>query len=125
MVSPGRAASSSSTSGATTVTEAPAARRPSTLRRATRPPPTTRTGLPVRFSWTGYWPGSAGIGVGVGVAGGALLVEAEDLQLDREVDLAEADAVGDVEDGGGEVQDAAHAGGDEAVGDVLGDVGGR
>ena len=37
----------------------------------------------------------------------ALLVVGEDLQLDREVDLAHVDAVGTIEHGGREVQDAA------------------
>ena len=49
----------------------------------------------------------------------ALLVVGEDLQLDREVDLAHVDLVGDGEHGRGEVEDAADAGGDHPVADVL------
>ena len=50
----------------------------------------------------------------------ALLVEGEDLQLDGEVDLADVDAVGDGQHARREVEDAADAGGDEPVADVLG-----
>ena len=53
------------------------------------------------------------------------LVEGEDLQLDREVDLAHRDALGHREHRGREVEDRADAGGDEPVGDLLGDRRGR
>ena len=53
------------------------------------------------------------------------LVEGEDLQLDREVDLAHRHAVGHGEHRGREVEDRGDAGVDEAVGDLLGGRGGR
>ena len=52
----------------------------------------------------------------------ALLVEGQDLQLDGHVDLAHLDVVGHDEHGGREVQDAADAGGDQPVADLLGDL---
>ena len=54
------------------------------------------------------------------VATTTLLVEAQDLQLDGEVDLAERDASRHGEDGRCEVQDGCDAGGDQAVRDLLG-----
>ena len=51
----------------------------------------------------------------------ALLVEGEDLQLDRQVDLAHVDVVGHDEHDRREVQDAADPGADQPVADVLGD----
>src|SRR5262249_45461788 len=53
----------------------------------------------------------------------ALLVVGEDLQLDREVDLAHVDAVGHRDHGRREVEDAADPGLDHPVGDVLGGAG--
>src|SRR5262245_36362161 len=53
----------------------------------------------------------------------ALLVVGEDLQLDREVDLAHVDAVGHRDHGRREVEDAADSGLDHPVGDVLGGAG--
>ena len=50
----------------------------------------------------------------------ALLVVGEDLQLDGQVDLAHVDAVGHRQHGRREVQDAADAGRDQPVADVLG-----
>ena len=58
------------------------------------------------------------------VRGLALLVIGEDLQLDREVDLADVDAVGHGDDRRREVEDAGDAGGHERVGDVLRGLGG-
>ena len=52
-------------------------------------------------------------------ARGCGLVEAQDLQLVRQVDPAHVDVVRHLQDGRGEVQDAAHARGDERVADVL------
>ncbi len=49
-----------------------------------------------------------------------LLVEAEDLQLDGQVDLADRHAAGHREHRRGEVQDRRHAGEHEPVGDLLG-----
>ena len=54
-----------------------------------------------------------------------LLVVGEDLQLDRQVDLADVDALGHRDHGRGEVEDAGDAGGDHPVGDVLGRGRGR
>ena len=61
----------------------------------------------------------------IGLADGAghrlaLLVVGEDLQLDRQVDLAHVDALGHGDHGGGEVEDAGDTGSDQAVGDLLG-----
>src|SRR5262245_56272795 len=101
-----------STSGATTVTTAPASSRPRTLPAATRPPPTTRHGRPSTTRLTGYsgcstgtaarpsderrdgprgrHPAGGGAGGAAGLGPGlALLVEAQDLQLDGQVDLAQ------------------------------------
>src|SRR5690349_6899196 len=49
----------------------------------------------------------------------ALLVEGENLELDREVDLPERHAGRHADDGGREVEDRRHTGVDEAVGDLL------
>src|SRR5215207_9561073 len=54
-----------------------------------------------------------------------LLVEGQDLELDREVDLAQRDAGRCAHDGGGEVEDRRDARVDEAVGDLLRGVRGR
>ena len=55
----------------------------------------------------------------------ALLVEGQDLQLDREVDLAQRDAGRRAHDGGREVEDRRDARVDEAVGHLLRRVRGR
>ncbi len=64
-------------------------------------------------------------GPGRGRAGAVAMreVEAHDLQLDRQVDVAQKDLGGHGEDPGGEVEHRPHAGLHHAVGDVLG--GGR
>src|SRR3954468_20282488 len=90
------------TAGATTCTTAPQATSPSTLRRATDPPPTTRHRRPSTIRFTGYWGPSTGTGgdqsslrhrAGGSVVrnrtGRLLLVEAQDLELDGQVDLAQ------------------------------------
>ena len=53
-----------------------------------------------------------------------LLVEGQDLQLGREVDLAERDALGHRHDRGREVEDGADTGGDQPFGHLLCDRGG-
>jgi hypothetical protein len=48
-----------------------------------------------------------------------LFVIREDLKLNSEVDLSHADAVRNVDDRRGEVQDAGHTGGDKGIGGIL------
>jgi hypothetical protein len=48
-----------------------------------------------------------------------LLVEGENLQLDREIDLAHLDFVGNGEDDRCKVKDAADTGGDQTIADIL------
>src|SRR5207253_7208947 len=94
-VTPSRAASAGSTSGAITWTRAPASSRPSTLLRATRPPPTTRQRVPANRRLTGYCGSSTGMRLLTDCRRcgfPALLVEAQDLQLDGEIDLAQRHA---------------------------------
>src|SRR5690606_28173737 len=81
--------------------------------------------------------GGGGIGGGGGrhtgggpggglLAGLALLVEGEDLQLDGEIDLAHVDAVRDGQHGRREVEDGGDPGGHQPVADLLcGARGGR
>src|SRR5207302_1457945 len=57
--------------------------------------------------------------------GAALLVEGQDLELDRQVDLAERHSRRHRDDGGGEVEDRRDAGAHEAVGHVLRGARGR
>ena len=49
-----------------------------------------------------------------------LFVIGEDLELNGEVDLADADAVRNVDDRRSEVQDAGHASSNERIGGILG-----
>src|SRR5687767_14566041 len=104
------------TSGAITVIWAPAATRPSTLRAATGPPPTTRQRRPARLSITGYCGPSTGIG---GLAVRPLPIEAEDLELDRQVDLAQRHAGRHHDRRRREVEDRPDTGGDQAIDDLL------
>src|ERR1700722_14195602 len=86
-------------SGATTTTSAPAASRPSTLRAATAPPPTTTQLRPAKTRFTGYRTSAIGMALPPGCGDQAkrlpLPVEAEDLQLDPEVHLAQGHLRGD------------------------------
>ena len=126
--------------GATTVTCAPQRARLRARRAATDPPPTTRTGRPASARCTGKRVASgisgsprrpriavhrgqrsvrrAVLGDQLGLA--TLLVEAEDLQLGCEVDLAQQRLVGHGDHRRREVEDRPDPGGEEAVGDVLG-----
>src|SRR5436309_15912773 len=106
--------------GATTCTSAPQLRRPATLRAATAPPPTTRQRRPSTTRFTGYcgpatgtdalrsrW-ASKGDGLAVGTRR-LLLVEAQDLEFDRQVDLAQRHVARHREHRRSEVEDRSHA----------------
>src|SRR4051794_11736643 len=125
---PSMARASGPTAEATTCTSAPHARSPATLRAATLPPPTTRQRRPSTTRFTGYCGPATGTdglrgqdecrqarsssqrnGRAVG-AGRLLLVEAEDLQLDGQVDLAQRYVGGHRDDRRREVEDGGDAG---------------
>src|SRR5690606_18300328 len=115
------AASAEVMSGLITVTRAPAWASGTTLDSATGPPPTHVTGTPSRsrssgtavIAAAGRPPSAvdlvetpAGVAAADALLGGLpLLVERQDLQLDRQVDLPEADVRGDLQHRGGEVED--------------------
>src|SRR4051794_5141767 len=117
------ASTSGETSGATTVTSAPAASSPCTLRAAIGPPPTTRQRRPVSASITGYCGPSTGIGRLLAVR--PLPVEAEDLQLDGQVDLSQRDTGWHRHRRRCEVEDRPDPRVDQAIDDLLGRRGGR
>lgn len=50
-------------------------------------------------------------------------LEGELFELDGQIDRIDGDVGGDGQGDGSEVEDAAHAGGDDAIGDFLGDIG--
>src|SRR5258706_14840808 len=92
------------TSGATTVTTASASSRPCTFPSATRPPPITRQCAPFSRRLMGYSGSSSGMSEKSidgrdrfhhrgRSAGPPLLMEAQDLQLDSEVDLSKRHAL--------------------------------
>src|ERR1041384_446460 len=116
-----------------TLTRAPASSKDLCLRSPTVPPPMTTPNRPSSIRIAGYPVvirslGSGGLGRARGQSLAAahafqrslaLLVEGQDLKLDRQVDLAQRYVVGNLQDRRREVQDRLHARGDKTIARVL------
>src|SRR5690606_16084426 len=113
-----------STRGATTVTCAPASTRVRARRAPTGPAPTTTHRCPATRSCTGSPPSRPTVPCSPlpstpSACRAALLVEGQDLQLDRHVHVAHQHVRGHVQHGRREVEDRADARLDQALGGVL------